>query len=133
MLPDRVSNPGPLTYESGALPIALMATCIFVILKSGTAYTREPRTPDLRVRCPTDCVDGYMYICDIEIRYSIHERERERERERESHFSSYQVFVFPGSKWVKCRCFFFFFGNSHYKRLCASFCTFETVQKIKVG
>ena len=23
MLPDRVSNPGPLTYESGALPIAL--------------------------------------------------------------------------------------------------------------
>ena len=25
MLPDRVSNPGPLTYESGALPIALVA------------------------------------------------------------------------------------------------------------
>ena len=24
MLPDRVSNPGPLTYESGALPIAQM-------------------------------------------------------------------------------------------------------------
>ena len=23
MLPDRVSNPGPLTYESGALPIVL--------------------------------------------------------------------------------------------------------------
>ena len=23
MLPDRVSNPGPLTYASGALPIAL--------------------------------------------------------------------------------------------------------------
>ena len=23
MLPNRVSNPGPLTYESGALPIAL--------------------------------------------------------------------------------------------------------------
>ena len=23
MLPDRVSNPGPLTYELGALPIAL--------------------------------------------------------------------------------------------------------------
>ena len=23
MLPDRVSNPGPLTYESGSLPIAL--------------------------------------------------------------------------------------------------------------
>ena len=23
MLPDRVSDPGPMTYESGALPIAL--------------------------------------------------------------------------------------------------------------
>ena len=23
MLPDRVTNPGPLTYESGALPISL--------------------------------------------------------------------------------------------------------------
>ena len=23
MLPDRVSNPGPLTYEAGALPIAI--------------------------------------------------------------------------------------------------------------
>ena len=23
MLPDRISNQGPLTYESGALPIAL--------------------------------------------------------------------------------------------------------------
>ena len=26
MLPDRVSNPGPLTYESGAQPIALRST-----------------------------------------------------------------------------------------------------------
>ena len=26
MFPDRVSNPGPLTYESGALPIALRST-----------------------------------------------------------------------------------------------------------
>ena len=28
MLPDRVSNPGPLTYESGALPIALPGPAI---------------------------------------------------------------------------------------------------------
>ena len=28
MLPDRVSNPGPLTYESGALPIALRGPAI---------------------------------------------------------------------------------------------------------
>ena len=38
MLPDRVSNPGPLIYESGALPIALRGpamhldwTCSLVI------------------------------------------------------------------------------------------------------
>ena len=30
MLPDRVSNPGPLTYESGALPIALRGPAPFV-------------------------------------------------------------------------------------------------------
>ena len=28
MLPDRVSKPGPLTYESGALPIALRGPCL---------------------------------------------------------------------------------------------------------
>ena len=30
MLPDRVSNPGPLTYESGALPIALRGPAQYV-------------------------------------------------------------------------------------------------------
>ena len=30
MLPDRVSNPGPLTYESGALPIALRGPAAMV-------------------------------------------------------------------------------------------------------
>ena len=30
MLPDRVSNPGPLTYESGALPIALRGPALFI-------------------------------------------------------------------------------------------------------
>ena len=29
MLPDRVSNPGPLTYKSGALPIALRGPAAF--------------------------------------------------------------------------------------------------------
>ena len=30
MLPDRVSNPGPLTYESGALPIALRGPALIL-------------------------------------------------------------------------------------------------------
>ena len=33
MLPDRVSNPGPLTYESGALPIALRGPAFTVDVK----------------------------------------------------------------------------------------------------
>ena len=33
MLPDRVSNPGPLTYESGALSIALRGPAIDYPLK----------------------------------------------------------------------------------------------------
>ena len=32
MLPDRVSNPGPLTYESGALPIALRTSLLKMYL-----------------------------------------------------------------------------------------------------
>ena len=32
MLPGRVSNPGPLTYESGALPIALRGPAMKVVV-----------------------------------------------------------------------------------------------------
>ena len=32
MLPDRVSNPGPLTYESVALPIALRGPANLLII-----------------------------------------------------------------------------------------------------
>ena len=32
MLPDRVSNPGPLTYESGALPIALRGPAVRLLV-----------------------------------------------------------------------------------------------------
>ena len=35
MLPDRVSNPGPLTYESDALPIALRGP---VIIRFSDSY-----------------------------------------------------------------------------------------------
>ena len=50
MLPDRVSNPGPLTYESDALPIALRGPAkkilVFSKLKRyfriGNAYFKDP-------------------------------------------------------------------------------------------
>ena len=40
MLPDRVSNPGPLTYESGAPPIALHNR---FALKLGQIFTRSKK------------------------------------------------------------------------------------------
>ena len=51
MLPDRLSNPGPLTYESGALPIALRGPACSLkyfdtapqILKSNTASPQLPK------------------------------------------------------------------------------------------
>ena len=39
MLPDRVSNPGRLTYESGALPIALPIAIDMTCFFSNKTYT----------------------------------------------------------------------------------------------
>ena len=36
MMPDRVSNPGPLTYESGSLPIALRGPILYE--QNGTVF-----------------------------------------------------------------------------------------------
>ena len=44
MLPDRVSNPGPLTYESGALPIALRGPTFVII--GDMPYAREVTETD---------------------------------------------------------------------------------------
>ena len=34
MLPDRVSNPGPLTYKSGVLPIALPGPATYILYRA---------------------------------------------------------------------------------------------------
>ena len=54
MLPDRVSNPGPLTYESGALPIALRGPANRL---GGLSLPRKStvRVPD----CPDMTLDVY--------------------------------------------------------------------------
>ena len=39
MLPDQVSNPGPLTYESGALQIALHSPATREFILGQVAYT----------------------------------------------------------------------------------------------
>ena len=41
MLPDRVSNPGPLTYESGALPITLRGLAAFQGMHLREVYIPE--------------------------------------------------------------------------------------------
>ena len=44
MLPDRVSNPGPLTYEPGALPIALRGPAFrnkYKIPKGANSYGEQ--------------------------------------------------------------------------------------------
>ena len=40
MLPDRVSNPGPLTYKSGALPIALRGPAPGYLIKVNKNITK---------------------------------------------------------------------------------------------
>ena len=40
MLPDWVSNPGPLTYESGALPIALSGPAFTLSVGSSNTSNR---------------------------------------------------------------------------------------------
>ena len=47
MLPDRVSNPGPLTYESGALPIALRGPKVLVDPLSFRKYIMVINEPDI--------------------------------------------------------------------------------------
>ena len=73
MLPDRVSNPGPLTYESGALPIALRGPAFkwsnlgvsvgqvssaqpIQLLRNGPNAKTEPKSP-----CPVMCKQ--MHTC----------------------------------------------------------------------
>ena len=43
MLPDRVSNPGPLTYESGALPIALRGPAFLRVSRSSKQTSANTR------------------------------------------------------------------------------------------
>ena len=46
MLPDRVSNPGPLTYESGALPIALRGPALMCRKTHITHSLEQPGKPE---------------------------------------------------------------------------------------
>ena len=52
MLPDRVSNLGPLTYESGALPIALRGPAILfsmLLVMDHLGFAIEPSSFNSRL------------------------------------------------------------------------------------
>ena len=44
MLPDRVSNPGPRTYESGAPPIALRGPAPLKLPQKSVSFSLEGKT-----------------------------------------------------------------------------------------
>ena len=52
MWPDRVSNPGPLTYESGALPTALRGPARYVVSSLIVHSQKEVYTTDTRTVIP---------------------------------------------------------------------------------
>ena len=78
MWPGRVSNPGPLTYESGALPIALRGPAHIDIEGKCEWVTRPPPPP----------APLFLRLCNNnnnnnKKKKKKKKRERERERERE--------------------------------------------------
>ena len=61
MWPDRVSNPGPLTYESGALPIALRNEfCKYFLGVNSSVYNAVALGECGRL--PTNCI---KYWCKL--------------------------------------------------------------------
>ena len=67
MLPDRVSNPGPLTYESGALPTALRgpATSLRkdVYIKMAELLLLKSVPLHLNTRIPWNAVSRLSVLC----------------------------------------------------------------------
>ena len=49
MLPDRVSNPGPLTYKSGALPIALRGPAVAELLQYRIVYVLRDKEQNFKM------------------------------------------------------------------------------------
>ena len=68
MLPDRVSNPGPLTYESGALPIALRGPAVEESMTKGsrqypnTLMVQPVETPVILIK---QTVIRLIWICTV--------------------------------------------------------------------
>ena len=62
MLPDRVSNPGLLTYESGALPIALRGPALYSYTASVFMgiLTKNNKSRDMKVSVSVHGYDLFL-------------------------------------------------------------------------
>ena len=70
MLPDRVLNPGPLTYESGALPIALRGpatTLSFFFCYKMEFFSLQNNPKNLDLPCKMDL----LYLFGYKMGFSI--------------------------------------------------------------
>ena len=105
MLPGRVSNPGPLTYESGALPIALRGPAslddidYFLLWTTWTIsfsgrHGRFPSLDDMDTEIVSHCI-------------KINKKKLSRCMEVPIHLNNFFVFIFM-----------LFFLNSNLKLLC---------------
>ena len=64
MLPDRVSNPGPLTYESGALPIALRGPALsFALLTFYSNIFHFHTKSNMIYFCLSRKLRPFLYSC----------------------------------------------------------------------
>ena len=61
MLPDRVSNPGSLTYESGALPIALRGPASILIITIGHNFLHIEHGVTVLALCTSSDHGLYLY------------------------------------------------------------------------
>ena len=74
MLPDRVSNPGPLTYESGALPIALRGPAgknyfpLSIEFKGKNLLLEEQKFPLEKTIFWTELFQGSCCCCIVVLR-----------------------------------------------------------------
>ena len=75
MLPDRVSNPGPLTYESGVLPIALRgpARSLETNLQAEASnidgrYSNKPysRRKDIQDKLQRQCEENKLALAPVQ-------------------------------------------------------------------
>ena len=93
MLPDRVSNPGPLTYESGALPIALRGPALCIPMYLHCIYS---------LHILKDVSDFFIHLSCMHLSRSV----------QHTWVVSIYIFIVHVCHFERYICFFFFSLNT---------------------